>query len=130
MATVDLLPDAEEELEALPMTEEVALRTVMEKLEALGSRLPFPHQSAVRGASVRELRPRSGRSPWRAFTGAQGRRTSWSARSAQRPSSTRGASSGQSGWRNNALLNIRSTEDQHDTGTHDNRQRLAQEAAP
>jgi hypothetical protein len=74
MATVDLLPDAEEELEALPMTEEVALRTVMEKLEALGSRLPFPHQSAVRGASVRELRPRSGRSPWRAFyrrTGAE-----------------------------------------------------------
>ena len=75
MATVGLLPDAEEELEAPPMTEEVALRTVMEKLEALGSRLPFPHQSAVRGASVRELRPRSGRSPWRAFyrrTGAWG----------------------------------------------------------
>lgn len=43
MATVGLLPDAEEELEALPLTEEVALRTVMEKLEALGSRLPFPH---------------------------------------------------------------------------------------
>jgi hypothetical protein len=30
------------------MVEEVALRTVMAKLEALGSRLPFPHQSAVR----------------------------------------------------------------------------------
>ncbi len=72
MATVDLLPDAEEELEALPMTEEVALRTVMEKLEALGSRLPFPHQSAVRGASVRELRPRSGRSPWRGVLPAHG----------------------------------------------------------
>ena len=32
MATVGLLPDAEEELEALPLNEEVALRTVMAKL--------------------------------------------------------------------------------------------------
>jgi hypothetical protein len=88
MATVDLLPDAEEELEALPMTEEVALRTVMEKLEALGSRLPFltkapsgvrRSESCVRGRAA----VRGGR-----FTGAQGRRTSWSARLAQRPSST------------------------------------------
>jgi hypothetical protein len=74
MAIVGLLTEAEEELEALTMVEEVALRTVMAKLEALGSRLPFPHQSAVRGATVRELRPRSGRSPWRAFyrrTGAE-----------------------------------------------------------
>jgi hypothetical protein len=74
MAIVGLLVEAEEELEALPTTEEVALRTVMAKLEALGSSLPFPHQSAVRGATVRELRPRSGRSRWRAFyrrTGAE-----------------------------------------------------------
>ena len=74
MAIVGLLPEAEEELEALPIAEEVAMRTVMAKLEALGSRLPFPHQSAVQGATVRELRPRSGRSPWRAFyrrTGAE-----------------------------------------------------------
>jgi hypothetical protein len=129
MATVGLLPDAEEELEALALNEEVALRTVMAKLEALGSRLPFPHQSAVRGASVRELRPRSGRSPWSVLP-AQERRTFSSGRSAQRPLPTRGASSGQSGWQNIALQNMRSTEDQHDTGTHDNRQRLAQEAAP
>ena len=69
VASVVVLPEAEEELEALSAsTEEVAVRTVMEKLEALGkSRLPFPHQSAVRGAEVRELRPRSGRSRWRAF---------------------------------------------------------------
>ena len=40
----------------------------VEKLDALGMRLPFPHQSDVRGAqNLRELRPRSGRSPWRAF---------------------------------------------------------------
>ena len=67
MASVGVLLDAEAELEALPLTEEVAVRAVMAKLEALGNRLPFPHQSAVRGATVRELRPRSGRSPWRAF---------------------------------------------------------------
>lgn len=40
----------------------------LEKLEALGSRLSFPHQSAVKGVpNLRELRPRSGRSRWRAF---------------------------------------------------------------
>jgi hypothetical protein len=40
----------------------------IEKLEAFGERLPFPHQSAVRAAApIRELRPRAGRSPWRGF---------------------------------------------------------------
>lgn len=40
----------------------------MEKLEALGPHLPYPHSSDVRGAnSLRELRPRAGRSPWRAL---------------------------------------------------------------
>jgi len=39
-----------------------------EKLETFGDRLPYPHQSAVRGAApIRELRPRAGRSPWRGF---------------------------------------------------------------
>ena len=40
-----------------------------EKLEVVGSRLPFPHSSQVRGRAegLRELRPRSGRSPWRAL---------------------------------------------------------------
>ena len=38
------------------------------KLAALGPALPYPHSSAVRGADrLRELRPRGGRSPWRAF---------------------------------------------------------------
>ena len=40
----------------------------MEKLEALGPNLPYPHSSDVQGAGgIRELRPRAGRSPWRAF---------------------------------------------------------------
>jgi len=40
----------------------------MEKLEALEPYLPYPHSSDVRGAGgMRELRPRAGRSPWRAF---------------------------------------------------------------
>lgn len=68
MARVLLLPEVEEELVRRPGPEEVAIRTVMLKLEALGSRLPYPHQSAVRRAEdLHELRSRSGRSPWRAF---------------------------------------------------------------
>lgn len=61
-------PEAETELEALPTREKVAMLSAVEKLEALGDRLPFPHSSEVRsGAKLRELRPRAGRSPWRAF---------------------------------------------------------------
>jgi len=40
----------------------------VDKLVALGPTLPFPHQSSVQGvADLRELRPRAGRSRWRAF---------------------------------------------------------------
>ena len=40
----------------------------VEKLEAFGDTLGFPHSSSVRNADrLRELRPRAGRSPWRAF---------------------------------------------------------------
>ena len=40
----------------------------VEKLEAFGPQLGHPHTSAVRGAPrLRELRPRAGRSPWRAL---------------------------------------------------------------
>lgn len=40
----------------------------MEKLEAYGDLLGFPHTSNLKGADrLRELRPRAGRSPWRAF---------------------------------------------------------------
>lgn len=39
-----------------------------EKLDAAEDGLGFPHSSAVQGADrLRELRPRAGRSPWRAF---------------------------------------------------------------
>jgi hypothetical protein len=42
----------------------------VDKLREFGPHLPFPHASAVRGnegAGLRELRPRAGRSPWRAI---------------------------------------------------------------
>lgn len=40
----------------------------MMKLEALGPSLPYPHSSAVQDADrLRELRPRAGNSPSRAF---------------------------------------------------------------
>ena len=52
----------------MPVAEKVAMQSAVEKLKVLGDRLPFPHSSKVRGATrLRELRPRAGRSPWRAF---------------------------------------------------------------
>lgn len=61
-------PEAEREFATMPPPEKVAMQSAVEKLKVLGDRLPFPHSSKVRGtASLRELRPRAGRSPWRAF---------------------------------------------------------------
>jgi hypothetical protein len=61
-------PSAVAERKQLPRQERVAIENAVEKLKAIGPRLPFPHQSNVEGAeSLRELRPRAGRSPWRAF---------------------------------------------------------------
>ena len=52
----------------LPKDEQAALDHAVEKLAAHGPQLPFPHQSAVKGQrELRELRPRGGRSPWRAL---------------------------------------------------------------
>jgi hypothetical protein len=60
--------EAQQELISLPVQERVALLNAVAKLEAVGPRLPFPHQSAVKGVpGLRELRPRGGRSPWRGF---------------------------------------------------------------
>jgi hypothetical protein len=60
-------PDAKAEEDALPPREQVAMTNVVAKLQTVGPALGFPHQSAVQSSTVRELRPRSGRSPWRAF---------------------------------------------------------------
>lgn len=61
-------PLARAELDALTAAERRAIDHAVEKLEALGTRIPFPHASKVRGAgTLFELRPRAGRSPWRAF---------------------------------------------------------------
>ena len=74
MWTVVYHPDAESELDQLPVTERAAMVHAIEKLEALGPRLPFPHQSSVRGhaGSLRELRSRAGRSPWRGLYDRRG----------------------------------------------------------
>ena len=61
-------PDVEAELARLPAGERAAMLHAVEKLEAVGPALPFPHQSNIQGATgLRELRPRAGRSPWRGF---------------------------------------------------------------
>jgi hypothetical protein len=62
-------PEARDELLTLPPAERKALLAAVEKLETLADRLRFPHSSAVKGAgaTLRELRPRGGRSPWRVF---------------------------------------------------------------
>lgn len=68
MWEVVYLPAARQERDKLPGAERAALRNAVEKLQALGSDLPFPHSSDARGAAgLRELRPRRGRSPWRAL---------------------------------------------------------------
>jgi hypothetical protein len=61
-------PDAEQERGKLPGNEREALYNAVRKLESIGPALGSPHTSAVLGSDgLRELRPRAGRSPWRAF---------------------------------------------------------------
>lgn len=64
---VQLTPEAVDELKNLPPAERRALSKSIEYLETFGEALGYPHSSHVRGTTLRELRPRSGRSPWRAF---------------------------------------------------------------
>jgi hypothetical protein len=60
--------EAEKERNAMPATERVALEHATDKLATFGPQLPFPHQSSVQAAQdLRELRPRAGRSAWRAL---------------------------------------------------------------
>src|SRR5450759_4074509 len=66
MWDVVYLPEAESERLVLPKVERNALIHAVEKLEAFGPQLGYPHTSAVQGFTrLRELRPRAGRSPWR-----------------------------------------------------------------
>jgi hypothetical protein len=55
------------ELRRLSVTEHTAMLTAIAVFEAIGLDLRFPHTSQVKGTKLRELRPRAGRSPWRAF---------------------------------------------------------------
>lgn len=66
---VTLTDAARAELRQLPPAERKAVARALDKLAVAGDQLEFPHTSAVRGAAeaLRELRPRRGRSPWRAF---------------------------------------------------------------
>jgi hypothetical protein len=68
MWVIAYLPEAEQERAALPKSERAALINADAKLAAFGPLLGYPHTSAVRGAEgLRELRPRAGRSAWRAL---------------------------------------------------------------
>ena len=64
---VEVVAEAEEELGRLPGEERRAMLNALEKLQVLGTALGAPHSSQVKGTLLRELRPRQGRSPWRAF---------------------------------------------------------------
>ncbi len=66
---VVVLPAAVDELLALPLRERQSLSTAIEKLRLGGETLGYPDSSSVQGSDemLRELRPRSGRSAWRAF---------------------------------------------------------------
>ncbi len=62
------LPEAQLERSVLPRAERAALINADAKLSAFGPLLGYPHTSAVRGTErLRELRPRAGRSAWRAM---------------------------------------------------------------
>ena len=64
-----VLPEARDELRSVPVADRMAIAFSIEKLTVLGDQLGAPHSSAIRGASetLRELRPRAGRSRWRAL---------------------------------------------------------------
>lgn len=72
---VVILRPAQDELLALPKREHLAMRRALEKLAVIGADLGHPHTSAVKiEPGWRELRPRQGRSRWRAFYRRDGAR--------------------------------------------------------
>jgi hypothetical protein len=63
-----LHPEARRGLDELSTGEYRAMVNALAKLRELGDLLGFPHTSNIEGAErIRELRPRAGRSRWRAF---------------------------------------------------------------
>lgn len=63
---VILLDEARAELRSLPKNERRAMWNALDKLEAAGPLLAFPHSSQIKiEPELRELRPRQGHSPWR-----------------------------------------------------------------
>lgn len=75
MNRVEFTIEARAEYEALPERERFAINSAIEKLREYGNDLGYPHCSAVKNApGLRELRPRQGRSAWRAFYGRVGER--------------------------------------------------------
>jgi hypothetical protein len=61
-------PSARQEADAISSQDQRAIDNAVDKLAALGPNLAFPHSSNVmgsKGGSLRELRPRAGRSSWR-----------------------------------------------------------------
>lgn len=67
---VQLHPAAEDELKELrrlSVQEHTAMLQAILTLRAIGTALGYPHTSQVKGTKLRELRPRAGRSPWRAL---------------------------------------------------------------
>jgi hypothetical protein len=56
-----------EELRRLSVHEHAAMLQAILTLMEIGATLGSPHTSQVKGTKLRELRPRAGRSPWRAF---------------------------------------------------------------
>ncbi len=75
VARVDYHKEALKERDKMLIdNDKTALRAAVRKLELFGSRLPFPHQSKVVGSKVlRELRPKAGRSAFRALYAQVGR---------------------------------------------------------
>ena len=69
MWVVRMLPEAQAEFLALPAQEGAAMDSALRKLAVDGSSLGAPHSSSIVGVggTLRELRPRQGRSRWRAF---------------------------------------------------------------
>ncbi len=71
---VSILTVAVDELRNLAYAERKAMINALPKLRSFGAQLPYPHSSRVKSSRLRELRPRVGRSPWRAISRQVGSR--------------------------------------------------------